>query len=297
MRRAGIVHDADAFSAEIDAAVSTFTAPFLSTRSEGGCPAPDPIFIVGLPRSGSTLIEQILASHTQVEGTMELPDMMMIASRLAARVEAGEFADFAAMMAALTPADRQRLGDEYLDRTRIHRKSGKPRFIDKMPNNWQHVGLIRLILPNAIIIDARRHPMGCCFSAWKQHFARGQGFSYDLVDVGRYYRDYVRLMAHFDAAAPGAATRVIYEEMVADTETQVRRLLGAVGLAYEPACLEFWRNDRAVRTASSEQVRQPIFTDGVDHWKAYAGWLGPLSETLGDVVTLYPAVPPELSPI
>ena len=297
LRRAGIVHDADAFSAEIDAAVSTFTAPFLAARREGGCPAPDPIFIVGLPRSGSTLIEQILASHSQVEGTMELPDMMMIASRLAARVEAGEFADFGAMMAALTPADRQRLGEEYLERTRIHRKSGKPRFIDKMPNNWQHVGLIRLILPNATIIDARRHPMGCCFSAWKQHFARGQGFSYDLVDVGRYYRDYARLMAHFDAAAPGATTRVIYEEMVADTETQVRRLLSAVGLAYEPACLEFWRNDRAVRTASSEQVRQPIFTDGVDHWKAYAAWLEPLSETLGDVATLYPAVPPDLAPI
>ena len=297
LRRAGIVHDADAFSAEIDAAVSTFTAPFLAARRNGGCPAPDPIFIVGLPRSGSTLIEQILASHSQVEGTMELPDLMMIASRLAARVEAGEFADFGAMMAALTPADRQRLGEEYLERTRIHRKSGKPRFIDKMPNNWQHVGLIRLILPNATIIDARRHPMGCCFSAWKQHFARGQGFSYDLVDVGRYYRDYVRLMAHFDAATPGATTRVIYEEMVADTETQVRRLLSAVGLAYEPACLEFWRNDRAVRTASSEQVRQPIFTDGVDHWKAYAAWLGPLGETLGDVATLYPAVPASLSPI
>jgi predicted Zn-dependent protease len=297
LRRAGIVHDADAFSAEIDAAIATFTAPFLASRREGGCPAPDPIFIVGLPRSGSTLIEQILASHSQVEGTMELPDMMMIASRLSARVEAGEFADFAAMMAALTPADRQRLGEEYLERTRIHRKSQRPRFIDKMPNNWQHVGLIRLILPNATIIDARRHPMGCCFSAWKQHFARGQGFSYDLVDVGRYYRDYVRLMAHFDAAAPGAVTRVIYEEMVADTETQVRRLLDHVGLDFEPACLEFWRNDRAVRTASSEQVRQPIFTDGVDHWKAYAAWLGPLSDTLGEVATQYPAVPKALSPI
>nr|WP_017667402.1 tetratricopeptide repeat-containing sulfotransferase family protein [Sandarakinorhabdus sp. AAP62] len=296
-RRAGISHDADAFSAEIDAATGVFTAPFLASRRDGGCPAPDPIFIVGLPRSGSTLIEQILASHSQVEGTMELPDMMMIASRLAARVEAGEFADFGAMMAALTPADRRRLGEEYLERTRIHRKSDKPRFIDKMPNNWQHTGLIRLILPNATIIDARRHPMGCCFSAWKQHFARGQSFSYDLVEVGRYYRDYVRLMAHFDAVDPGAVTRVIYEEMVADTENQVRRLLGAVGLAFEPACLEFWRNDRAVRTASSEQVRQPIFTDGVDHWKAFAPWLGPLTETLGDVVTDYPAVPASLTPI
>jgi predicted Zn-dependent protease len=227
LRRAGIVHDADAFSAEIAAAAATFTAPFLGARGHGGCPAPDPIFIVGLPRSGSTLIEQILASHTKVEGTMELPDLMMIASRLAARVDAGEFADFGALMTSLSAADRTRLGEEYLDRTRIHRKSGKPRFIDKMPNNWQHVGLIRLILPNATIIDARRHPVACCFSAWKQHFARGQGFSYDLVDVGRYYRDYVRLMAHFDAVAPGSVHRVIYEAMVADTETQVRGLLGA----------------------------------------------------------------------
>ena len=300
-RRALIVHDADDFSAEIDAAVACFTAPFIASRGEGGCPAPDPIFIVGLPRSGSTLIEQILASHSEVEGTMELPDMMMIASRLAARIDAGEFADFSAMAAALSPADRTRLGEEYLDRTRIHRKSDKPRFIDKMPNNWQHVGLIRLILPNAAIIDARRHPMGCCFSAWKQHFARGQSFSYDLVEVGRYYRDYVRLMAHFDAAAPKAGFRavhrVIYEEMVADTENQIRSLLAHVGLDFEPACLEFWRNDRAVRTASSEQVRQPIFTDGVDHWKAYAPWLGPLAETLGDVTTLYPAVPADLAPI
>ena len=293
-RRAGIVHDADAFSAEIDAAIATFTAPFLAARRDGGCPAPDPIFIVGLPRSGSTLIEQILASHSRVEGTMELPDMMMIASRLAARVEAGEFADFTALMAALSPDDRTRLGEEYLDRTRIHRKSGRPHFIDKMPNNWQHVGLIRLILPGATIIDARRHPMGCCFSAWKQHFARGQGFSYDLVDVGRYYRDYVRLMAHFDAVAPGGVHRVIYEQMVADTETEVRRLLGAAGLDFEPACLSFWQTERAVRTASSEQVRRPIFTDGVDHWKAYAPWLGPLADTLGDVVTAYPAVPPSL---
>ncbi|WP_156254892.1 tetratricopeptide repeat-containing sulfotransferase family protein, partial [Sandarakinorhabdus oryzae] len=295
-RRALIVHDADDFAADVDAAITTFTAPFLAARGTGGCEAADPIFIVGLPRSGSTLIEQILSSHSQVEGTMELPDMMMIASRLAARVDSGEFADFPTLMASLGPADRQRIGDEYLDRTRIHRKSGKPRFIDKMPNNWQHVGLIKLVLPNATIIDARRHPMGCCFSAWKQHFARGQGFSYDLVELGRYYRDYVRLMAHFDAAAPGAVIRVIYEEMVADTEAQIRRLLAAAGLEFEPACLEYWRNDRAVRTASSEQVRRPIFTDGVDHWKTFAPWLGPLADTLGEVVTRYPAVPAELMP-
>ena len=295
-RRALIVHDADAFGADVNAAIAAYSAPFLSARAGGGCPAADPIFIVGLPRSGSTLIEQILASHSQVEGTMELPDMM-IASRLNARVDAGDFADLAAMAAALSSADRVRLGEEYLDRTRIHRKSARPRFIDKMPNNWQHIGLIRLILPNATIIDARRHPMGCCFSAWKQHFARGQGFSYDLVEVGRYYRDYVRLMAHHDAAVPSNVIRVIYEDMVADTEAQIRKLLEQAGLDFEPACLEYWRNDRAVRTASSEQVRRPIFTDGVDHWKAFAPWLGPLEKTLGDVATLFPTVPPSLLPI
>jgi hypothetical protein len=289
-------HDADSFSAEIVETARVFTSAFIAARGDGGCPAPDPIFIVGLPRAGSTLVEQILASHSMIEGTMELPDMMMIASRLQGRVEAGEYPDFGTMVTALTPADRLRLGEEYLDRTRIHRKSGKPLFIDKMPNNWQHVGLIRLILPNARIIDARRHPMSCGFSGWKQHFARGQTFSYDLSDIGRYYRDYVGLMAAYDAAAPGAVHRILYEDMVANTESEVRRLLDYLGLPFEPACLEFYKNDRAVRTASSEQVRQPIFTDGIDHWKRFEPWLGPLVESLGSVATAYPAVPADLLP-
>lgn len=294
-RRAMIRHDADAFSAEISDTIAGLTAPLLATS--GGCTARDPIFIVGLPRSGSTLIEQILASHSHIEGTMELPEMMMIGSRLQARIDDGEFANQAAMLASLTAADRKRLGEEYLDRTRVHRKTDRPLFIDKMPNNWQHAGLIKLILPNATIIDARRHPMGCCFSAWKQHFARGQSFSYDLVDVGCYYRDYVRMMAHIDAVMPGAVHRVIYEQMVSDTEAQVTKLLAAVGVDFEPACLTFWQTDRAVRTASSEQVRQPIFTDGVDHWKRFADWLGPLADTLGDVSSAYPDVPANLRAI
>jgi tetratricopeptide (TPR) repeat protein len=294
LRRTLLRYDANDFAAEIRATQAAITAPFLASMGEGGCLARDPVFIVGLPRSGSTLVEQILASHSQIEGTMELPDMMMIGSRLQARVDEGEFADYAALLASLTGEDRQRLGEEYLERTRVHRKTDRPLFIDKMPNNWQHVGLIRLILPNATIIDARRHPMGCCFSAWKQHFARGQGFSYDLGDVGRYYRDYVGLMAHYDAVMPGAIHRVIYEQMVADTEQQVRRLLDHVGVDFEAACLSFWKTDRAVRTASSEQVRQPIFTDGVDHWKQFTPWLGPLTAALGDVVDSYPAVPVSL---
>ncbi len=291
LRRAMIAHDADDFGAEVAAATVTFTAPFLAGTRDGGCPAPDPIFIVGLPRSGSTLVEQILSSHSQVEGTMELPDMMMIAGRLQARVDEGEFPDFRTMIASLSPADRTRLGEEYLERTRVHRRSDRPLFIDKMPNNWQHVGLIGMILPNARIIDARRHPIACCFSGWKQHFARGQSFSYDLTDIARYYRDYVSHMAAYDAAAPGRVHRVIYERMVQDTPGEVERLLAYLGLPFEPACLSFWQNERAVRTASSEQVRRPIFTDAVDHWRHYEARLAPLFAILGPIVDRYPNVP------
>lgn len=293
IRRTMITHDRDAFSAEVAAAARTFTPAFIASVEPGGCPAADPIFVVGLPRSGSTLVEQILASHSRIEGTMELPEMMVIAGRLQSRVDQGEFPDFAATVASLTPTDRRRLGEEYMDRTRVHRQTDRPLFIDKMPNNWQHVGLIRLILPNARIVDARRHPLGCCLSGWKQHFARGQAFSYDLTDIGQYYRDYVAMMAAYDAAAPGAVHRVIYEQMVADTPGEVNRLLAYLGLPFEQSCLEFYNNDRAVRTASSEQVRRPIFTDGVDHWKNYAAALGPLSDALGPVVDAYPEPPAE----
>ncbi len=291
LRRTMIRHDADAFSAEVRAAQRTFTAAFIAQMGDGGFPAPDPIFVVGLPRSGSTLVEQILASHSAIEGTMELPEMMMIAARLQSRVDEGEFPDFASMIAELTPADRTRLGEEYIERTRVHRQTDRPLFIDKMPNNWQHVGLIRLILPNAKIVDARRHPLSCCFSGWKQHFARGQTFTYDLTDIGRYYRDYVGMMAAWDAQMPGTVHRVIYERMVADTETEVRRVLKYLGLPFEPACLEFYNNDRAVRTASSEQVRQPIFKDGLEAWKPYEPWLGPLKAALGPVLESYPDAP------
>jgi predicted Zn-dependent protease len=294
LRRTMVQHDADEFAAEVAATAATFTSAFIAERGPGGCPAPDPIFIVGLPRSGSTLVEQILASHSQVEGTMELPEMMIIASRLQSRVDEGEFPDFRTMIASLTPADRLRLGEEYIDRTRVHRATDRPFFVDKMPNNWQHSGLIKLILPNARIVDARRHPVGCCFSAWKQHFARGQVFTYDLAEVGRYYRDYVVLMAAYDAAAPGAVHRVIYESMVADTRGEVERLLAFLGLPFEEGCLSFWQNDRAVRTASSEQVRTPIFSDAVAHWRRFEADLAPLIEALGPLVDVYPDVPREM---
>lgn len=296
LRRAEVDYSAQGTYEAASEHAATFTAPFYAARdgdgaSVGGCMAPDPIFILGLPRSGSTLVEQILSSHSMIEGTHELPEMMMIAGRLKARAQQGEFASYGDLLASLSPADRTRLGEEYIDLTRVHRQTDRPLFIDKMPNNWQNVGLIRMILPRAKIIDARRHPMACCFSGWKQHFARGQVFTYDLAEIGAYYRDYVAQMAAFDAEMPGAVHRVIYEQMVADTQAEVARLLAYVGVDFEDACLSFWENKRAVRTASSEQVRRPIYRDGLEQWTHYADWLDPLRDALGPVIEAYPEPP------
>jgi tetratricopeptide (TPR) repeat protein len=262
-------------------AKALFTRAFFEERAAAGSSAADPIFVVGLPRAGSTLIEQILASHSAVEGTMELPDIAALARRLGKPGSKTEGPRYPEALADLDPAVLAPLGDEYIERTRIHRKRGRPFFIDKMPNNLHHVGLIRLILPNAKIIDARRGAMASCFSAFKQLFARGHAFSYDLTDLGLYYRDYVELMAHFDAVLPGRICRVVYEDMVEDTEGQVRRLLDYCGLPFEEGCLRFHENDRPVRTASSEQVRQPIFREGLEQWRRYEPWLGPLAAALG----------------
>jgi hypothetical protein len=212
---------------------------------------------------------------------MELPDINHMVQDLIRAVPGGTSAAYPDLLASLPPARLKALGEDYIQRTRVHRVMGRPMFIDKMPNNFQHVGFIRLILPRARIIDARRHPLGACFSAFKQHFAHGQDFSYDLADLGAYYRLYLEMMDHFDAAAPGAAHRVIYEDLVENTEGEVRRLLAACGLDFEPTCLEFYRNTRAVRTVSSEQVRQPIFRDGLDQWRHYDPWLAPLRAALG----------------
>ncbi|THD62286.1 sulfotransferase [Phenylobacterium sp.] len=287
LRRKSLPYDAWELTGHVARCMALFNPAFFAARAGNGAPAGDPIFIVGLPRSGSTLIEQILASHSQVEGTQELPDLEAIAWRLggAARPSEGAYPD---ILAALSPQEFAALGEEYLQRARVHRKTGAPLFVDKMPNNFAHIALIQLILPNARIIDARRHPVGCCFSAFKQHFAIGQAFTYDLADLASYYRDYVDLMDHFDAALPGRVHRVIYEELVAAPEAQVRRLLDYCGLPFEPGCLRFHENNRAVRTASSEQVRQPIFTEGVDHWRRFEPWLGPLIDRLGNIVANYP---------
>ena len=291
LRRAELQYDADENHARLARSRALFTNEFIARRADAGCSAPDPIFIVGLPRSGSTLLEQILASHSRVEGTMELPDIIAMARGLAADATDTDGAAYPGVLAGLADARWRELGEEYLARTRIHRKQGKAFFIDKMPNNFVHLGLILLALPKAKIIDARRHPLACCFSGFKQHFATGQQFSYGLDDIGRYCRDYVQLMDHFDRVAPGRVHRVFYENMVDDTEQQIRDLLTYCGLDFEPSCLRFYENARAVRTASSEQVRRPIYRDGVDQWRHFEPWLTPLKLALGPVLDAYPDVP------
>ena len=274
---------------QVRRAKSFFTSDRLATGD--GHPAPDPIFVIGLPRAGSTLIEQILSSHSQVEGTKELHDIGQIARGIGGIGKWARDSAYPEILADQSPEQLKALGEDYLSRTRIHRKSDRPFFVDKMPNNFLYAGFIRMILPNAKIIDARRHPLGCCLSCFKQHFARGQTFAYDLGDLGHYYAKYVELMAHFDAVMPGGVHRVLYEDMVADPEREVRRLLDHCGLPFEAACLQFHQNDRAVRTASSEQVRQPIFRDAVEHWQNFEPWLGPLKESLGPVLPAYPGAP------
>ena len=262
------------------------TPGLFARHKDSGVPAADPIFIVGLPRSGSTLLEQILASHSAVEGTQELPDIQRIAVELQGRGPERDKPRYPAVLGELSAADFHRLGEKYLGDTRVYR-TGKARFIDKMPNNFRHVGLIHLMLPNAKIIDARREPMACCFGNFKQLFAHGQEFSYSIEDIARYYRTYLQLMRHWDAVLPGRVLRVHHEDVVNDLEGNVRRLLEYCGLEFEPACVEFHNTERSVRTASSEQVRQPIYREGLDQWRHYEPWLGRLREALGDALTRY----------
>jgi tetratricopeptide (TPR) repeat protein len=260
---------------------SVCTREFFAARQGFGARSNSPIFIVGLPRSGSTLIEQILSSHSRVEGTMELADIPRLAQELKGRdpVDA-PVPRYPAVLAELTSEDFARLGERYLDETRVYR-TGKPFFIDKMPNNFRHLGLIHLMLPNARIIDARREPVACCFSNYKQLFASGQQFTYSISDIARYYRMYVELMDHWTAALPGRILRVQHEEVVDDVEANVRRILDFCGLEFEAGCVEFHKTARSVHSASSEQVRLPIYRSGVDQWRRYEPWLGPLKEALG----------------
>ncbi|MEH6581420.1 MAG: sulfotransferase [Halioglobus sp.] len=272
-------YDADKMQEELTNQRLYFTGDVLDSRANTGYPAPDPIFIVGLPRAGSTLLEQILSSHSQVDGTLELPNILSTAQKLRRQGRDDGGKPYPELLQDFSDTQLQSLGQQYIEDTQIHRQ-GAAFFIDKMPNNFRHIGLIKLILPNAKIIDARRHPMACCFSGFKQLFAEGQEFSYDLTDIGRYYNDYVELMDHWDTVVPGAVLKVQYEDVVADLETQVTRILEYCGLPFEPACLNYYNTERAVRTASSEQVRQPIYREGVEQWIQFKPFLSTLEKTL-----------------
>ncbi len=273
IKRAQVTYSADDCRDAVTRATDFFTAARCSQAA--GHPDPAPIFIVGLPRAGSTLIEQILASHSAVEGTHELPEIADLAQEIAKRADR-----YPECLCELDAAALAALGARYIERTRVYRKTGKPFFIDKMPGNWLYTGLIHMILPRAKIIDARRHPMASCFSAFKQLFGHGAAYSYDLAELGRYYNDYLRLMAHVDDILPGRVHRVSYEAMVENTEAEIRRLLAYCRLDFEPACLRFWENRRDVATPSAEQVRQPIFRDGLEQWRNFAPWLGDLAAVL-----------------
>lgn len=277
IRAAAIRHRPEEITREVELAEAIFTADFLAERSGWGADEPGPIFIVGMPRAGSTLVEQILASHPDIEGIAELANMRLIAAEVRERKRTEE----------LDAADCEALGRRYLDDTRRLRTTDRPFFIDKNPNNWLRIGLIHLLLPRARIIDIRRNPLDCCVSNFRQLFARGQGFSYALDHMAGYYADYVRLMRHFDEVLPGRIHRVIYEDLVEDLETQVRALLDHVGVAFDPACLRFHETDRAVRTPSSLQVRQPINRQGSGAWRRYEPWLDPLRQALGPLVDDY----------
>ncbi|MEL7448989.1 MAG: sulfotransferase [Pseudomonadota bacterium] len=283
LKKAQSNYNAERMTEDLQAQARVCTHEFLEQRKDYGFDAPDPIFIVGLPRAGSTLLEQILSSHSQVDGTLELPNVLSLSQSLRRRGRDGKQAGYPDLLATLPPEEFEKFGQEFIDETRIHRR-GAPFFTDKMPNNFRHIGLIHLMLPNARIIDARRGPMACCFSGYKQLFAEGQEFSYDLEDMGRYYRDYVELMDHWDAVLPGKVLRVHYEQVVNDLEAQVRRILAFCGLDFEADCVEFHRNERSVRTPSSEQVRQPIFQSGLEYWRNFEPWLAPLKDALGPQV-------------
>ncbi|MBV8784771.1 MAG: sulfotransferase [Gammaproteobacteria bacterium] len=283
MRRAMVNYQPAAMTRLVERSVTLFSREFLAARAGWGSSAPDPIFIVGLPRSGSTLVEQILASHSQVEGTRELPDVPGFALELGAMDLPGKPPTYPQSLAQLSRAHLLALGERYLRQTQPHRVLGRPRFLDKMPNNFLHAGLIHLMLPQARIIDVRRGALAACFANFKQHFQQGVWFTYSLEDLGQYYRDYVRLMHHFDQVLPGRVLHVRYEDLVQDTDAQVRRLLEYCGLPFEDRCLRFYETERPVQTVSSEQVRRPIYTDSLEQWRHFEPWLGPLKSALGEL--------------
>ena len=279
LKRSELVYKSDVTERNLRLQATVCTAEFLAAREGLGCPRPDPIFIVGLPRSGSTLIEQILSSHSQVEGTLELPEIPRLVQQFRTR-KAGEPPRYPGVLAELSTEELRRMGEIYLEETGVYRQRA-PFFIDKMPGNFHDIGFIHLILPNAKIIEARREAMACCFGNFKQLFANGQKFTYDLTEMGHYYRGYIELMEHWHRALPGKILRVQHSDVVQDLEGSVRRILEFCGLEFEPACLEYYKTDRVVRTLSADQVRRPIYREGLDQWRHYEPWLGPLKAALG----------------
>ena len=289
LHRTTIFHDPSVLHDVVQRSKALYQPQFFAARSDWGSDRTDPIFIVGMPRSGSTLLEQILACHSQVEGTRELPEVPAIIRDLVLAAAEGDDGIYPNLVATLGQSQIAANAARYLERTAPHRPLGRARFVDKLLGNFMHVGLIHLMFPRATIIDSRRHPLGCCFSCFKQFFARGLHFAYDQEDLGRCYRDYVELMAHIDAVLPGRVHRVYYEQLVADPEGVVRRLLDHCKLPFEAGCLRFYENRRVVNTVSSEQVRRPINSDAVDQWRNFEPWLGELREALGDLVDSYPS--------
>lgn len=283
LRKTQLSYRREAFAGEVAAQVEHMNTAFferLSAAGTHGCQAPDPIFILGMPRAGSTLLEQILASHSAIDGTRELPNILAMAQRLRRRAGAdGRARGYPQVLHDISEQELAKLGEEYLEQAAVHR-SGAPFFIDKMPNNFRHVALIHAILPKAKIIDARREARACCFSNYKQLFAEGQEFSYDLTDIGDYYRRYTELMAHWDRVLPGRVYRLQHEDLFDDFEGELERLFAYLELPLEPSCLRYYESSRPVRTPSSEQVRQPLFRDAQDQWQNYAQWLGPLLAAL-----------------
>ncbi|HTT85229.1 MAG TPA: sulfotransferase [Rhizomicrobium sp.] len=288
IRRVGLDYNPDSTSSMVDRARAVFTPELFGACEGAGCPSAEPIFVVGLQRSGSTLTEQILGAHSQIEVAGELQTMIRI---VGADVMPKTGPDYPCGMDKLTPEDLRSLGEKYLELTRTHRPEGAPFFVDKNCYNIWQVGLIRLMLPNAKVIDVRRHPIGCCWANFTVSFSHAPPLSYKLSDIGRFYHDYVRLMAHYDRVMPGKIHRVIYEHLVADLEGEVRRMLDFLELPFEPRCLEYYNSDRAFNSFSNEQVRRPIFKEGVERWRAYEPWLGPLKSALGPVLAAWPAVP------
>lgn len=284
LKRRQTRYTTDQMLAEFEAQKHYVTADIIAKQSGKGSEGPDPIFIVGLPRAGSTLIEQILASHSQVDGTLELPNILSLAHRLRGRNLVSDRDRYPRVLAELSGADLTALGEDYIENTRVHRQSA-PFFTDKMPNNFRHIGLIHLILPNAKIIDARRAPLDCCWSGFKQLFAEGQEFTYGLSEIGHYYRAYVDLMDHWgDVLPPDRILTVQHEDVLSDLDGQVRRILEYCELPFEDACVNFHETQRAVRTASSEQVRQPLNRSGQNQWRGFEPYLGPLKEALGGLL-------------